>query len=272
MRSIMKTNIAIMPLILCFCSLARAQTGINTTTPDPSSVLDIESTDKGLLIPRVFLTAVTDATTITSPAKSLVVFNTNTNILEMPYGEGLYYNSGTPGDPVWDKLATQESEFTLQDIVSLVATAPVDVSAGTRDDIDIGMSVEITVPADTIAKILLDYSVPMGTNPLDSSNDNVGGYFGIRFLKNGTEEPMGSRKFSVPFSNSGTHMVSVGGKFTEEVVNNTASDITITYTLNGYIESTDTGTRFNMAAVDPDPNFNWGRAAMTATVFVKNDS
>jgi hypothetical protein len=52
-----------------------SQVGINTTTPDPSSILDIVSTNKGLLIPRVSLTGNTDVTTIPNPANGLLVYN-----------------------------------------------------------------------------------------------------------------------------------------------------------------------------------------------------
>ena len=53
--------------------------GINTTgsVPDPSAALDIDYTDKGLLIPRVSLTSNTDVVTIPSPVTSLLVYNNN---------------------------------------------------------------------------------------------------------------------------------------------------------------------------------------------------
>ncbi|WP_379953078.1 hypothetical protein [Dokdonia sp. R78006] len=52
-----------------------AQVGINTTSPDSSSSLDIAGIDKGLLIPRVELQSLTDVVTIANPANSLLVFN-----------------------------------------------------------------------------------------------------------------------------------------------------------------------------------------------------
>src|SRR4030095_4834324 len=50
--------------------------GIGTTNPHPSAALDIVGPDRGLLIPRVALTAIDDITTIPSPATSLIVYNT----------------------------------------------------------------------------------------------------------------------------------------------------------------------------------------------------
>jgi hypothetical protein len=53
------------------------EVGIATDTPDPSSVLEIVSTDKGLLIPNVSLKSSSDTVTIPRPTISLMVYNTN---------------------------------------------------------------------------------------------------------------------------------------------------------------------------------------------------
>ncbi|MCF6130617.1 tail fiber domain-containing protein [Flavobacterium sp. AS60] len=69
-----------------------AQVGIGTTSPDASSILDITSTDGGLLIPRIGLTSSTDTVTIASPATSLLVYNTGLGGLSPA---GYYYWNGT---------------------------------------------------------------------------------------------------------------------------------------------------------------------------------
>ncbi|HLU84343.1 MAG TPA: hypothetical protein VKZ45_02625, partial [Vicingaceae bacterium] len=69
--------------------------GINTTgaLPDNSAGLDIDFTNKGLLVPRVSLTSTTDVTTIPTPATSLLVYNTNA---AMTGGAvGYWYYDGT---------------------------------------------------------------------------------------------------------------------------------------------------------------------------------
>lgn len=85
--------------------------GINATgtAPDASAMLDVSATNKGLLIPRIALTGTTDATTIASPATSLLVYNTATAGSVTP---GYYYNSGTPVSPVWTSFSTP-SKFTV---------------------------------------------------------------------------------------------------------------------------------------------------------------
>lgn len=66
-----------------------AQTGVGTPTPDPSAQLEIESSDKGILIPRVELIETTDNTPVGSNvASSLMVFNT---IEQNDVKPGFYY-------------------------------------------------------------------------------------------------------------------------------------------------------------------------------------
>ena len=81
--------------------------GANTFTPDNSALLELQSTNSGLLIPRVPLTSATDATTISSPATSLMVYNTNTNgTAPNNVYPGYYYNQGTTTAPKWVRLET----------------------------------------------------------------------------------------------------------------------------------------------------------------------
>jgi hypothetical protein len=70
---------------------ALAQVGIQTDTPDPSSELEIFSSNKGLLIPRITLTSnLFSPTPVTAPATGLLIFNSGVN---QPMG--LYYWNGS---------------------------------------------------------------------------------------------------------------------------------------------------------------------------------
>ena len=91
----MKTKIFIVVLVSTIFKLSViAQVGINTTNsaPHSSAGLDVDFNNKGILIPRVALTQTTSASPITSPAISLMVYNTATVNDVTP---GYYYWNGT---------------------------------------------------------------------------------------------------------------------------------------------------------------------------------
>ena len=79
-----------------------SQVGIGTSTPNESAVLDVVSSDRGVLIPRLPLTSLTDATTIINGnEESLLVYNTNvTAELSMGY----YYWSNSK----WNRFTNQD--------------------------------------------------------------------------------------------------------------------------------------------------------------------
>ena len=69
----MKKTIYILTL-LCAATSIQAQVGIGTTTPDASSILDVTSTSKGLLPPR--MTGL-QRNTISSPVAGLMIWCTD---------------------------------------------------------------------------------------------------------------------------------------------------------------------------------------------------
>jgi hypothetical protein len=75
-----------------------AQTGIGTTTPNASAKLDVFSTNKGFLPPRVSLTDIYDQTTIASPATGLFVYCKG----DAGLAAGYYYWNGY----AWATIAT----------------------------------------------------------------------------------------------------------------------------------------------------------------------
>ena len=81
-------------------SYANAQVGIGGN-PDNSAMLDIQSTDKGLLIPRVNLSNITDTSLdgTNTVSEGMIIYNTNANITG-GNGKGLYYFNGTQ----WQKF------------------------------------------------------------------------------------------------------------------------------------------------------------------------
>lgn len=79
----MKQKKLLIAILVCLQMSVFSQLGINTTSPHSSSVLDITSTNKGVLLPRL------DSNSINNLAKpipeGLIVYNTTLHCLQ-------YYN------------------------------------------------------------------------------------------------------------------------------------------------------------------------------------
>src|ERR1700744_2114360 len=99
-------KIIFITILIALAAFVQAQSvGINATgaTPAASSILDLNTGNtftspngKGLLPPNVPLTGITDAVTVTSPATSLLVYNTATaNTGTLAVVPGYYYWDGT---------------------------------------------------------------------------------------------------------------------------------------------------------------------------------
>jgi hypothetical protein len=98
------TKLLLFTFLLVLSLIGNSQSiGINTTTPDNSAQLDITSTSRGLLIPRLTLT---QRNTIISPATGLLIYQTDNQ-------PGFYYNSGTPVSPLWVRKATVNNTWLL---------------------------------------------------------------------------------------------------------------------------------------------------------------
>ena len=91
-------RILILTLALLMSQMGDAQNnnvGIGTNSPDPSAALDIESTSKGVLIPRM---STTNRSNISNPEKGLLVFDNNT--------VSFWFYNGT----VWEEIVHEPSE------------------------------------------------------------------------------------------------------------------------------------------------------------------
>ncbi|MCR9181713.1 MAG: hypothetical protein NXH73_02205 [Flavobacteriaceae bacterium] len=111
----MKLNYFIILKLVFFSSVLYPQVGINTTNPSSGAILDINSTDKGILIPRVEIMDVYDNfTPVENPTYGLMVFNTN-NLSGR--GEGFYYWNGSQ----WTMIGSDIPIFSIsnKDILSI---------------------------------------------------------------------------------------------------------------------------------------------------------
>lgn len=93
-----------------------AQVGINTTTPDVSSVLDVSATTKGMLAPRM---TTVQRLAILTPAESLLVFDTTEKAF-------YFYNTSTVS---WVKLANENKRNNYK-LIKSVSDLAAEASAG----------------------------------------------------------------------------------------------------------------------------------------------
>lgn len=93
-----------------------AQVGINTNNPNASAALDIESTNKGILIPRM---TTAQKTAISTPAEGLIVYDTTLKCIAQ--------NAGSTISPAWVCLSAKDA----QNSFFYMPTIAVDASAVT---------------------------------------------------------------------------------------------------------------------------------------------
>lgn len=132
----MKNKLFTLCFLISICSIQAQNVGINNTAsqPDASAMLDVKSSNKGLLIPRVALNATTDNTTIPAAATSLLIYNTaSSGAGPTAVSPGFYYwnNSGN----FWIRLITDGSNLSSGWLLGgNAATNPSSHFIGTTDN------------------------------------------------------------------------------------------------------------------------------------------
>ena len=205
-----------------------SQVGIGTTNPNSSAKLHIESSDKGILIPRVDIADLSTAAPVTSPAESLLVYNENATT-----GKGFYYWNGSK----WIGVANPIKINDLLDGKSDVdgtddgSSVYLGINAGAADDASNNKNVGVGYGA-----------LEANTGALDGGKNNTAiGYIalsknvagrnntavGLNSLKENTSgvSNVAVGAFAQARSLTGNNNVSVGNqsmKFNESGENNTA--------------------------------------------------
>ena len=98
-----------------FTATTYAQVGIGTTSPDASSALDITSTTKGLLIPRM---TETQRDAITSVATGLMIYQTDGTV-------GFYYYNGSS----WAEVAATSKTYSVDTFYAELGGWVIDVNS-----------------------------------------------------------------------------------------------------------------------------------------------
>jgi hypothetical protein len=124
----MKTKYLLIVIAILGSQYINAQVGMTGNSPDKSAALDLNATNKGLLMPRVNLTSISDVTTIPSPATGLQVFNIAS--------AGTAPNNVTPGNYYWNGTKWVKFTYTGEDwsINGNAGTSPGTNFIGTTDN------------------------------------------------------------------------------------------------------------------------------------------
>ena len=267
----MKNTILLFVLILSVLAGIAQNVGINSdgTAPATSAMLDVSSSTKGFLVPRM---SAAERGNISSPATGLLVYQTDGTA-------GFYYYTGS----AWTLIGTGSGNGTLTDVTG---TAPVVSSGGTTPAISItaastgaagSMSAADKIKLDGIATAATNYTHPTGDGNLHviaTSTTNSGkvltagasaGSLSWATPASGTvtsvtaTSPIASSGGAAPVISLGTVPVANGG--------------TGATTLTGYIMGTGT-TAMTASATIPAANISGnisGNAAnVTGTVAVAN--
>ncbi|MBK8611589.1 MAG: hypothetical protein IPL84_17030 [Chitinophagaceae bacterium] len=124
-----KIIVCVMAVAFCVTTAKGQSLAINTdgSTANPSALLDIKSTTKGLLIPRMNKT---ERNAILTPATGLLVYQT------APDSAGFYYHNGT----TWKWLSNPDSE-TAWKLTGNSGTNPGTNYIGTNDNMDLAFRI-----------------------------------------------------------------------------------------------------------------------------------
>lgn len=146
-------------------------------------------------------------------------------------------------------------------IYDYVATDPQEVR---RSGIDLnGFSKTIVIPPNKEAKIVLSYSIPIGS-------ESQYGYYGITLLKNAKEFQAGSRKVTVGPRNAKapTSLTTISAIVSDNIAASN-SEQKLTYSLQTFVQDIDKSVIYLMLFGADGYNYNWGKGYWSIVVYFK---
>lgn len=144
--------------------LTFSQVGINTTEPHESSVLHLNSSDKGFLLPYFNITDLNLKSPVISPtiAEGLLAYNTNTTT-----GKGIYYWDGSK----WSGLGQVNFTNIYNSVIK-----PLNAVLNDMDTFPYLINAMVAPPSPGLRRFDCDYSAPgddiIINNPLSGAPNN----------------------------------------------------------------------------------------------------
>lgn len=169
----MKKNLTL-PALLCLFTVihVNAQVGIGTTTPNASAALEIVSTSKGVLVPRM---TSAQRTAIATPAEGLMVCQTNAPVGLWMYTSGAWVRLSTAND-----LSGASSGFAANTTGAVipVVLGGTDIPLPSAHNLGSGITVNGTNTGFTVAnsgRYRIAYNINLTASTLVSSRIRING-------------------------------------------------------------------------------------------------
>ncbi|AZA84938.1 hypothetical protein C1637_21910 [Chryseobacterium lactis] len=155
--------------LLIFFKAQQGGVGIGNTSPNPSAILDVTATNKGLQLPVVSLTSTADTSTILAPKRGFVIYNIATAGSGMAaVDKGLYVYTGT----VWEKMFTKANVITEVEKIPFITPVFAASNIATSSSITAGTTTNLTFNS-------LYQNIPIG------AQGPAGAYTGYSIKENG---------------------------------------------------------------------------------------
>src|SRR5918993_3278806 len=114
--NLMRKSFVVLSFLISLAGITQNNIGIGTGTPDASAALDVTSTSKGILIPRL---TTAQRTAISSPATGLLVFDATT--------ESFWFKSATN----WVELIDTSNNLLKKSGTNIYTTGNTQLGIGT---------------------------------------------------------------------------------------------------------------------------------------------
>lgn len=247
---------------------ANAQVAINSdgSTPNASAMLDVVSTTKGVLIPRM---TQAERTAISSPATGLLIFQTDNT-------PGFYYNSGTPASPAWTILITSSSTLNYVDLTTPQTAAGAKIWSNLAT-FNAGItSTGAAVNLNASSNFATNINTGTSTGAVNIANGATGGNvisIGNTVLATGITQRVGTGNYSLDGVAGSTY--SIGASTTTGTITLGGTAQTGTITLGSStganilnIANGSGATTLNLANVQTAGSINLGAAMTTGTITI----
>ena len=221
--NIMKYSLSIFFLLISM-HFASAQIGINNSNPDDNSVLDIQATNKGLLIPRLSTTQREAMSTGTGFSQGMMVYDITLDILFVGYGNGASANTKWYAINPWKTEYTTDNNADTAHMTAMTATG---IKHGNIGIGETNPTEKLHVDGKVKATEFIGYgATPIGGIIMWSGSTVPDGWTlcnGV--INNGITPPNLSGRFVVGIGSNGTTSYSHTNKGGEDAVTLSASQM-----------------------------------------------